>query len=154
MPEHHEICELPYTAEQMYDLVLDIESYPEFVPWCSAARIIERSDDTLQADLAIRFKAFQEKYTSRVIFNKPTVEDPHGYIIVELIEGPFAHLKNIWKFDDTDNGSTIDFNISFKFKNKILDKLVGVMFEHAQRKMVNAFKERADKLYSKERVEA
>ncbi|MCD6034744.1 MAG: ubiquinone-binding protein [Rickettsiales bacterium] len=145
---HHEQTPSPYSPEQLFDLVIDIEHYPDFLPWCSAARITERTGkDQLLADLVIRFKAFQEKYTSRVLSHRPTPEEPDGYIIVELVDGPFAHLKNVWKFIEQEKGTTIDFHIEFQFKNKLLDKMVGFMFERAQRKVVDAFQTRAEALY-------
>jgi coenzyme Q-binding protein COQ10 len=149
MNTHHETALSPYTPTQIFDLVLDIERYPEFLPWCSAARITERRDDYLIADLVIRFKAFQEKYTSRVVSHAPSPENPDGYIVVELVEGPFAHLKNVWKFTEQEDGSSeVDFHIEFQFKSKILDKMMGFMFERAQRRMISAFREEADKRYT------
>lgn len=148
MHTHHEIKQCPYTVQQLFDLVIDIEKYPEFVTWCHAARINSRNDEYLTADLAIQFKAFQEQYSSKVTFSAPSESSDECWIVAELIKGPFSHLKTVWKFKKIEaNLTEIDFHIEFKFNNIILDKLIGVVFEMAQKKLIGAFMERARKLY-------
>lgn len=131
--------------ELLFDLVLDIESYPEFLPWCSAARVFNQQDEALTADLMIRFKSFQEKYTSSVCFKRPSDDSDHCFIDVSLLKGPFSDLKNHWKFKRLDDNRThIEFYVEFKFRNTILDKLMGVVFGMAQKKLMGAFMKRAE----------
>lgn len=148
MPKHSIQHLLPYTAEQMYNLVADIEKYPEFIPWCVAARITKRNGNNLTADLVIKFKAFQEKYTSNVTLAPPDGNDPSA-IDVTLLHGPFTHLDNFWKFSPLPEGCLVDFDIDFRFKSPLLEKMIGFMFDKAFTKMLTAFEERAEKLYGK-----
>lgn len=144
MPAHHETRVLPYTVEQMFDLVADIERYPEFLPWCVACRIKSReSPACLIADLAVGFKMVREKFTSRVTFDRP------NSIVVEYIDGPFSHLTNIWRFRAAADGAgtEVDFSLDFEFRSKILQNLIGLLFEEAVRRMVAAFEKRAAAIY-------
>ncbi|MBN8827581.1 MAG: type II toxin-antitoxin system RatA family toxin [Sphingobacteriia bacterium] len=149
MPERklHRIS--PYSVEQLYTLVLDIESYPEFIPWCTASRILSYNDKEIIADLVIGFSGFREKYTSKVTKTPYSSDTKQAKVIVELMEGPFTHLDNFWVFTETENGTIIDFDISFKFNSKILEKVIGIMFEKALFKMIDSFEKRADQLYGK-----
>lgn len=142
MPAHSAEAILPYTKNQLYDLIADIESYPEFVPWCEAARIWETEGDVLLADLAIRFKGISGKYTSRVFFDKEQYE-----ISVELAQGPFKHLYQGWKFSDVAGGTRVEFDIDFAMRSKILEKIVDLIFLDTCDKMMQAFKKRAEDLY-------
>jgi coenzyme Q-binding protein COQ10 len=135
---------LPYTPEQMFNLVADIESYPEFLPWCSGARVWERKEESLLADLLIHFKGFVGKYTSRVFFDRKENE-----ISVELVHGPFKHLHNGWKFIPHSEGVRVQFDLDFELSSKILQSMMGFMFENAFKKMLTAFEERASILYAK-----
>lgn len=142
----------PYSVEQLYNMVIDVESYPEFIPWCVGARILEDNGDDMIADLIISFSGFREKYTSKVIkapYNSTTKE---ASIIVDLVEGPFKFLKNSWVFKDIDGKTKIDFYISFSFSSKLLEKLIGLVFEKASVKMVNSFELRAEKLFAKKEI--
>ncbi|GJL84812.1 MAG: ubiquinone-binding protein [Micavibrio sp.] len=142
MPTHNEKRILPYTPEQLFDLVADVEKYPEFLPWCLKSRITKQEGDVFYADLIIGYKMVQEKFTSKVTLTKP------DEIHVEYIKGPMKHLSNHWKFTPESDGScTIDFFLDFEFKNKIFQNLIGVFFEKALRKMVSAFESRAKDLY-------
>lgn len=142
MPKLQESTQLPFSKEQLFDLVLDIESYPEFLPWCKAARILPRDGDDIYADLVLNFKGFTEKYTSKITYNKP-----HS-ISVEMVEGPFEYLVNNWNFNIiSENCTEIDFFIDFRFKSRIFELMIGAMFEKAQKKMAGAFLERANKIY-------
>ena len=148
MVAHSEKSTSPYSISQLYELVADIERYPEFLPWCSAARILSRDENSLIADLVISFKAFTEKYTSRVTLCPPDPITKIAKINVELIDGPFSHLRNQWEFSPgKDGGTCIAFDLDFKFRSAILEKLIGYMFEKAFKKMTEAFKERAEALY-------
>lgn len=140
MREHREEIILPYTPEQMYKLVADVESYPEFIPWCSAARIVEHEQGSFLADLVVGFKGITETYRSRVHLRD-------GEIDIEYINGPFSVLENTWKFTPEGNGTKINFYIKFQFKSSLLQALIGGLFEKACHKMVGAFTERAKKLY-------
>jgi len=142
MPEHREVKVLPYTPEQMYDLVADVERYPEFLPWCVACRITKRESPTLfTADLAVGFKMVREQFTSRVTLT------PKTNIVVEYIRGPFQHLKNSWGFTPEGTGCRIDFYLTFEFRSRMLQALIGVLFEEAVHRMVGAFETRAHSLY-------
>ncbi|AZL14966.1 type II toxin-antitoxin system RatA family toxin [Rickettsiales endosymbiont of Stachyamoeba lipophora] len=138
---------LPFSPLQLYELVLDINSYPKFIPWCAASRVLETHEDYLIADLVIKFSGLSEKYTSKVI-KFPYENTQHfAEIKVELISGPFKHLYNYWKFNGQENGTEIEFEIAFSFNSSILEKLMSLMFEKALVKMIDAFEEQANKIY-------
>lgn len=142
MPGIHETRRLPYTAEQMFDLVADVGRYAEFLPWVVATRV--RSDDgrEMVADMLVGFKAIREKFTSRVM-----KERPHE-IIVHYVDGPLRDLHNVWRFRPSEGGGCeIDFSVEFTFRNALFQKLAGQYFDRAFRKMVGAFEERAAILY-------
>jgi coenzyme Q-binding protein COQ10 len=143
MIRHAEQRLLGYSARQLYDLVADVERYPEFLPWCIGARIRERRPDFLLADLIIGFKMIRERFTSRVEL------DPEGHAInVTYADGPFKHMSNRWRFEPLGEGRCrIDFQVEFEFRSAMLQKLIGVLFHEAVRRMVGAFETRARKLY-------
>ena len=142
MPTHAERRVLPYSPEQLYDLVADIERYPEFLPWCLAARIRKREGRTIHADLMIGFRMVRERFTSKVDL------DPPRRIDVAYAEGPFKYLDNHWIFQPTaDGGTELDFFVDFEFRNRVLQKLIEVLFHEAVRRMVAAFEARARALY-------
>ena len=147
MKTHTETRLLPYTPQQMFDLVADVSRYPEFLPWCVGARIREQQADMLLADLMIGFKMVREKFTSRVWLHRA-----ERRIDVEYINGPFRQLKNHWTFYDDPtagpNGCRIEFFLEFEFSSVMLQKLIGVLFHEAVRRMVAAFEARAKQLYS------
>lgn len=152
MPKYTEKRILPYKTTDLFDLVMDIEKYPEFLPWVVGARILEQDKDHLLADLIVRFKAFKGKYTSRVTFKRPKTAKNAGTINVSEVEGPFKYLTNLWKFEpceieDGKQGTIIDFYIDFEFNSMILEKMIGGMFEKASNKMINSFEERAKELF-------
>jgi coenzyme Q-binding protein COQ10 len=141
MPTHAEQRVLPYTPEQMYALVADIERYPEFLPWCVAARIRERRAEFIDADLVIGFRMFRERFTSHVKL------DPPGRIDVTYAEGPFRYLNNYWIFERVPGGCRVDFFVDFEFKSRLLQKAIELLFGEAVRRMVAAFEGRARQLY-------
>jgi coenzyme Q-binding protein COQ10 len=150
MHTYHDIQHSPYTTQQIFDLVIDIERYPEFLPWCRAARILERNEHRIRAELVVSFKHITQSYTSAVTFHRPISPDEEGYINVDLIQGPFEHLSNHWKFTPAqDNGAEIALELAFKFRSRMLDSIIGLLFGNASAKMAEAFKQRADVLYSK-----
>ncbi|MCF8480860.1 MAG: type II toxin-antitoxin system RatA family toxin [Rhodospirillum sp.] len=142
MPTHAEKRALPYTPEQMYDLVADIESYPEFLPWCLAARNKKLEGNVVWSDLVIGFKMVRERFTSRVEFQ------PKERINVTYAEGPFKYLNNHWVFEsDGKGGVIVDFYVDFEFKSIVLRKVMGALFGEAVRLMVSSFEKRAAQLY-------
>jgi coenzyme Q-binding protein COQ10 len=142
MPTHAETRVLPYTPEQMFELVAKIERYPEFLPWCVAARIRSREANTVVADLVIGFKMVRERFTSRVTLDRPRRID------VTYLEGPLKHLNNHWVFKPHSSGGTeIDFSVDFEFQSKVLQALIGALFHEALRRLVAAFEARAKQLY-------
>jgi coenzyme Q-binding protein COQ10 len=142
MPTHAEKRYLPYTPEQVYDVVADVERYPEFLPWCKAVRITSREGDTFHADLVAAFKVFRERFTSRVHLV------PKEQIDVDYINGPFKYLKNHWRFEPAPDGSCmVDFYVDFEFRSRLLQSLIGLLFDEAVRRMVAAFETRARQLY-------
>ncbi len=142
MPTHAERRYLPYKPEQLFDLVSGVERYPEFLPWCKACRITRREGDVFYADLVIAFKVFRERFTSKVTLN------PKSKIDVEYINGPFRYLNNHWEFEPAeDGGCIVEFYVDFEFKSRVLQKMIGVLFNEAVRRMVAAFEARARELY-------
>jgi coenzyme Q-binding protein COQ10 len=141
MPTHAEQKVLPYTPEQLYALVADIERYPEFLPWCVGARIRERRDKVILADLIIGFSMFRERFTSRVTLSPPNRID------VAYTEGPFKYLNNHWIFERVPGGCRIDFFVDFEFRSRILQRVIEMLFHEAVRRMVAAFEGRARQLY-------
>jgi len=142
MPIHEEKRVLPYSPAQLYGLVIDIERYPEFLPWCLGARVRTRQEDLIVADLIIGFKMFRERFTSRV---KPRPDERR--IDVVYAEGPFKYLENHWVFEDHPDGCLIDFYVDFEFRSKLLQKVIEGLFHEAVRRMVHAFETRARDLY-------
>lgn len=150
MPTHAERKTLPYTPEQLFDLVADVESYPEFLPWCLASRITRREENIFYADLVIGYKKMvREKFGSRVEWHRP------AHIRVDYLSGPMKHLSNEWRFIREPDGScTIDFYVDFEFKNRFFQRVMDVFFNEAVRRMVSSFEARARDLYGDNGVEA
>lgn len=147
MPTHSETRPLPYSAQQMYDLVADVASYPKFLPWCAAARIRSRVPDgaaeVMEADLVISFKVFRERFGSRVVLRADTHE-----IDTEYLDGPFRYMKSTWAFKDREEGGCdVTFFVDFEFKNAVLQGIIGVVFNEAMQRIVRAFERRAAELY-------
>ena len=146
MPAHSETRTLPYTARQMYDLVADVPSYPEFLPWCAAARIRQRAQlgdhEVMEADLVISFKVFRERFGSRV-----TLWPERMQIDTEYLDGPFRYMESTWRFADVEGGCEVHFDVDFEFRNRVLQGVVGVVFNDAMQRIVRAFERRAAELY-------
>ena len=146
MPTHSETRHLPHTAQQMYDLVADVASYPEFLPWCAAARIRSRTShadiDVMEADLVISFKVFRERFGSRV-----TLYAERKSIDTEYIDGPFRYMKSTWDFAEAEGGCEVKFFVDFEFKNAVLQGIIGMVFNEAMQRIVRAFERRAFALY-------
>ena len=141
MPRHSETKHLPYTPEQLFDLVADIARYDEFLPWVVAVRIRSSSETETVADLVVGFNAFKERFTSRVAKERPS------RIVVDYVEGPLKYLHNEWKFEAAEGGTNLCFAVDFAFKSRIFEALAGQMFDRALRRMTSAFEQRAAALY-------
>ena len=131
----------------MFELVADISSYPEFLPWCAAARIrkeVHKGEvKQIEADLIISFKVFREKFGSRVLL------DPAKYVIeTDYIDGPFRYMNSVWSFKDCEEGCEVKFKVDFEFKNAVLQSIIGLVFNDAMQRIVRAFERRASELYT------
>ena len=147
MPTHAERKLLRYTPEQLFDLVADDRRYPEFLPWCVGARIVSRTEEELVADLTIGFKMFRETFRSQVV-----LERPH-HVHVRYLNGPFRYLNNHWRFHPHPQGqqmwTDLDFFVDFEFRSRLLQAVIGTVFNEAVRLMVRAFERRAMQLYGR-----
>lgn len=143
MPRHNEQRLLPWTPEQLFDLVADVERYPEFLPWVAAIRVRERSEQELVADLSVGFRALRETFTSRVRLDRPDA------IAVEYLSGPLKYLHNDWRFVPENGGTRLHFTVDFAFKSRLFERLAGAFFSDAFKRMVASFEARAEKLYGK-----
>ena len=141
MPGARETRILPYSAEQMFDLVADVGSYSEFLPWVVATRVRSNSDTEMVADMLVGFKAIREKFTSKVVKNRPE------RLNVRYIDGPLKDLDNSWAFRPHEDGCAVDFCVEFSFRNRVFERLAGQYFDRALRRMIEAFEQRAHDLY-------
>lgn len=142
MPGVHEIRRLPYSAEQMFDLVADVGRYAEFLPWVVATRVKSDSETEMVADMLVGFNALREKFTSRVEKRRPEE------IRVHYVDGPLRDLDNVWVFRSLGaDACEVEFSVNFTFRNILFEKLAGQYFDRAFRKMVAAFETRAAELY-------
>ena len=145
MPTYSTVFISEYTTDQMYDLVADVERYCEFLPWCKESKIIDHFPQGVIAQLMISFGAWKYSYTSRVELDRHNKE-----ISVTLVQGPFRHLYNGWKFTPQQhNGSLIEFDIDFSLRSRMFEVIVKGFFKQAVNEMVEAFKKRAELLYQK-----
>ena len=142
MPSHAETRLLPFSADQMFDLVLDVGQYPDFLPWCVATRVKSKSDREMVADMAVGFKMLREKYTSHVTWDKP------HHIHIKDAGGPFNFLETDWQFRPTAEGVEVDFRIDFEFSSALLERVMGGIFTEAAHKMMQAFVTRAENIYT------
>ena len=147
MPSFRSRRTVPHSAAQMFDLVADVEQYPEFLPLCESLRVIRRSQsgegvETLVATMTVGYKAIRESFTSRVTLDRPRMR-----ILVEYVDGPFKYLENRWTFKGSGPSCEVEFFIDYEFKSKILGALMGSMFDRAFRMFAEAFEKRADQIY-------
>ncbi|MEJ6402108.1 type II toxin-antitoxin system RatA family toxin [Yoonia sp. 2307UL14-13] len=146
MPTHSETKTLPYTAQQMYDLVADVANYPKFLPWTAAARIRSVDDkgdrQVMLADLVISFKVFRERFGSRVVLWPDEMK-----IDTEYLDGPFRHMESTWSFRDVEGGCDVSFFVDFEFRNRLLQGAATMFFNEAMQRVVRAFERRAATLY-------
>ncbi|MBF0447498.1 MAG: type II toxin-antitoxin system RatA family toxin [Magnetococcales bacterium] len=133
---------VPYTAQQMYDLVVDMDRYPEFIPWLAKSRKYDETPDHFMSEMTISFKGLRENFKTR------DVVVPGKKITISNVSGPFQHLESEWRFSDAPNGGCdIDFFIDFRFKSRLIELALGPVFGEASKRMVDAFKTRADEIY-------
>jgi len=151
MPSFRNERRVRHSAQEMFDLVADVEHYPEFVPLCRSLRVRRRTEDeqgveVLVAEMEVGYRAIHEKFTSRVTLDRPRLK-----ILVEYIDGPFSRLENVWNFRDGAPGgcSTVEFFIAYEFRSRLLGALMGSMFDAAFRKFSAAFEARADAVYGR-----
>ncbi len=146
MPHHSETRLLPYTPQQMYDLVADVEDYPKFLPWTAAARIRSRTQEgkaeVMLADLVISFRVFRETFGSKV-----TLWPEEMAIDTAYIDGPFKHMNSRWEFSEAPEGCRVHFEVDFEFQNRLLQGAAGMFFNEAMQRIVRAFEKRAAELY-------
>lgn len=146
MLEYTEDKVLPYTTDQLFDLVADVDRYPDFLPWCIGARVKTRTETRLIADLVIGFKMVRERFTSEVSLDRAA-----GRIDTRMLSGPFTQLENHWTFENCGTADApacrLRFRVAFAFRSKLLQKLIGPVFGEAQKKLVGAFEDRARVLY-------
>ncbi len=141
MPTHAEHKIVAYRPGQLFDIVADVGRYPEFLPWCVGAKVRSRTETELVADLVIGFGPFREGFTSRVALDRP------HKVAVRYEKGPFRYLNNQWSFSPHPQGCKVDFFVDFEFRSRLLQSAIGVVFNEAVRRMVNAFLKRARDLY-------
>ncbi|MDF2493369.1 MAG: type toxin-antitoxin system RatA family toxin [Sphingomonas sp.] len=132
---------MPYTPEQMFDLVADVKAYQDFLPWVVAMRVRQDSADETLADMIVGFKGLRETFTSRVEKHRP------DRVYVDYVDGPMKYLHNEWRFRPDGHGCLVDFSVDFQFKNRMFEMLAGQVFGLALRKMIGAFEDRARVLY-------
>ena len=152
MPQFSSQRRVPYAAAQMFDLVADVERYPEFVPLCQSLRVKSRNatgegTEVLVADMTVAYKVVRETFTSRVTLDKAKLA-----ILVEYLDGPFKRMENRWRFVPQEGAkgegaSTVEFFIDYEFKSRMLAMLMGAMFEAAFRRFADAFEKRAAEVY-------
>ena len=150
MPQFRTKRRVPHAASEMFDLVADIERYPEFVPLCQSMRIRKRTEagegiTTVVADMTVAYKLIRETFTSRVTLDRPNLQ-----VLVEYLNGPFSRMENRWDFHPVgEQLCDVEFFISYEFKSRMFAMLMGAMFETAFRRFSQAFERRADEVYGR-----
>jgi coenzyme Q-binding protein COQ10 len=150
MPQLSTTRRVRHAASEMFDLVADVERYPEFVPLCQSLRVRRRMQvagkDVIVADMTVAYKVIRESFTSRVALDRPNLE-----ILVEYLEGPFRRLNNRWNFRPAGDGiCDVDFFIAYEFRSRTLGMLMGAVFDAAFRRFSTAFEHRADRVYGRQ----
>lgn len=143
MPSIQMTRKFVYTPAQLYTLAMDVENYPEFLPWCQSLRVFNRQKNTFDADMVIGYKSFREKVTTRVHFTE------NQRVRIEYLRGPMKHLKSDWTFapDESGQGCVLQFDVDLELKNFVLNALLNGAFEKATSKLVQAFRDRAEAVY-------
>lgn len=147
MPQFETRRPVKHSPERMYDLVADVEKYPEFLPLCEALSVRSKKErdgkSLLVADMTVGYKGFRETFTTQVLL-KPD----ENAIDVKYLDGPFRYLDNRWRFEPTPDGCSVFFFIDYEFKSRLLGAMMGSMFDRAFRMFAEAFEARADKIYA------
>ncbi|HKL76921.1 MAG TPA: type II toxin-antitoxin system RatA family toxin [Gammaproteobacteria bacterium] len=144
MPSMERSEVVPYTPDQMYELVMDIESYPEFLSWCSRGRILEEQTDSITAELTLEYKGLSKSFSTRNRFQRPKVVE------MRLLEGPFRFLEGVWTFEPREGeGTRVHMSIQFEFVSRMLSFMIGPMFHHAVDTLVEDFRKRAEQVYGR-----
>lgn len=146
MPHFHDQRVLAFTPSQLFDLVVDIDAYQTFLPWCKYSKVTGRDGDVIFADLTVSFKGIQAMYGSEVSVTAPN-DGKAGEIHAVAVSGPFQELRSSWFFSPDPKGCLVDFTVDFSFKSSLLDTMLRGVFVRAQEKLLNAFVERARALY-------
>ncbi len=142
--KYNDIKNLAYPREFIYNIVADVEKYPQFIPWLSKVKVLSKEENKTNYEISVDFKVITETFSTMDIFY------PHDKIEISLIEGPFKHLYNTWTFKSvSDNMTQVTFSIEFEFKSKVLGILFSNLFVQAQKKILEAFNERAKELYKR-----
>jgi coenzyme Q-binding protein COQ10 len=148
MPQFSSTRRVRHSASNMFDLVADVERYPQFVPLCQSLAVRKRSKDSegrdvIVADMTVAYKLLRETFTSRVTLDKPKLE-----IVVEYLEGPFRKMTNRWTFSAAgDRTCEVEFFITYEFRSRALGLVMGTVFDAAFRRFAAAFERRADEVY-------
>lgn len=146
MPSFSNVRRVQFTAQQMFDLVADVETYPEFLPLCESLTVLSRRPQgtltVLEARMGVGYKSIREQFTSRVTLDATALS-----ILVEYLDGPFKRLENRWRFVAAPGGSDIDFYVDYEFRSPLMAILMGAMFDKAFRQFASAFEDRARRVY-------
>jgi len=148
MPSFRATRRVKHAADEMFDLVADVERYPEFVPLCERLKVKRRTDggegtQILVADMTVAYGPLRETFTSQV-----TIDRPRLAVLVEYLDGPFRQLENRWRFKpEGEKASTVEFFIAYEFRSRALGLLMGAVFDKAFRRFAEAFERRADRIY-------
>lgn len=140
MTEHRVEKTCPYDIKDVYSVIVDVESYPMFLPWCTDLKIVEKSANEMIADMIVSFKHLMQQYRSKVVYSPP--KSGKASVKTHLIKGPFKYINSCWELEKVKNGTKINFFIDFKFKSFLLEKMMGVVFASICRKMVEEFEQR------------
>jgi coenzyme Q-binding protein COQ10 len=144
MTAYREKVTVPYTPQQMYELVAGVERYPDFLPWCIGARILKRDMNVIYADLVIGWKVLRERFSSKVVLT------PHSAVQFDYTNGPLKYLHGDWRFSPTpEGGCLVEFQVDFEFKSRTLALVMGGVFSELVYRMVGAFESRAHQLYGR-----
>ena len=143
MPTHAEKRILRQSPDQIFQIIADVHRYPEFLPWCTAARVISRDEHRLVADLTIGFRMFRETFRSEVTLERPNM------VKVSYLDGPFRYLNNTWRLTAVPAGTEVDFFVDFEFRSRLLQAVIGTVFNEAVRVMVRAFERRAARMHAR-----
>lgn len=140
---------LPFSAKKLFNIVIDVEKYPEFLPWCYSVRILSKREKEIVAEVKVSFKLVKAHYISHIEYEAPTAVNP-GYIRITSTQGSFKYLYTLWEFipqlskpNSCSNSCLVKFNIQYEFNSIILQSLINLVYKKAQEKIIKAFKERA-----------